>query len=41
LKKAGLDLANAFDWDGSRPPYPGLSTFQEEDAAIFFGAMRD
>ena len=32
-----MDLANAFDWDGSRPPYPGLLAFQEEDAAIFFG----
>ena len=34
---AGLDPADAFDWDGSRPPYPGLLAFQEEDAAIFFG----
>ena len=34
---SGLDPADAFDWDGSRPPYPGLLAFQEEDAAIFFG----
>jgi len=33
----GLDPADAFDWDGSRSPYPGLLAFQEEDAAIFFG----
>lgn len=34
---AGLDPADAFDWDGSRPPYPGLLAFQESDAAVFFG----
>ena len=34
---SGLDPADAFDWDGSRPAYPGLLAFQEEDAAIFFG----
>jgi hypothetical protein len=37
LKLAGLDPAKTFDWDGSRPPYPGLLAFQEDDAAIFFG----
>jgi hypothetical protein len=26
-----------FHWDPSRPPYPGLLAFQEQDAAIFFG----
>jgi AAA ATPase domain len=34
---AGIDPNDAFDWDGRRPPYPGLLAFQEEDAAIFFG----
>ena len=34
---AGLDPADVFDWDGSRPPYPGLLAFQEQDAAVFFG----
>ena len=34
---AGLDPADSFDWDGTRPPYPGLMAFQEEDAAVFFG----
>lgn len=24
-------------WDSTRPPYPGLLSFQEEDAPIFFG----
>ncbi len=37
LLAAGLDPADAFDWDGKRPPYPGLLAFQEEDAAVFFG----
>lgn len=37
LKAAGLDPADSFGWDGTRPPYPGLLAFQEEDAAIFFG----
>lgn len=37
LKTAGLDPASVFDWDGRRPPYPGLMAFQEKDAAIFFG----
>lgn len=33
----GIDPAKTFPWDGTRPPYPGLLAFQEEDAAIFFG----
>ncbi len=37
LEIAGLDPKNIFDWDGDRPPYPGLLAFQAEDAAIFFG----
>jgi WD40 repeat protein len=37
LKAAGLDPTDSFDWDGSRPPYPGLLAFDEPDAAIFFG----
>jgi len=37
LEEAGLDPADMFDWDGSRPPYPGLLAFQESDVAIFFG----
>jgi hypothetical protein len=37
LKMAGLDPASAFDWDGKRPPYPGLMAFDEKDAAVFFG----
>jgi WD40 repeat protein len=37
LKKVGLDPMELFDWDGSRPPYPGLLAFQEQDAAVYFG----
>jgi WD40 repeat protein len=35
LKASGLDPA--LEWDHTRPPYPGLASFQEEDAAIYFG----
>lgn len=37
LAAAGLDPASLFDWDGSRPPYPGLLAFQKADAAVYFG----
>ena len=37
LRQAGIDPRDSFNWDGTRPPYPGLMSFQEEDAAIFFG----
>ncbi len=37
LAAAGLDPGNLFDWDGRRPPYPGLLSFQREDAALYFG----
>jgi hypothetical protein len=37
LKEAGLDPANVFDWDGERPPFPGLEAFDEKDAVFFFG----
>jgi hypothetical protein len=37
LKASGLDPTDSFDWDGSRPPYPGLLAFDEPDAAVFFG----
>ena len=41
LSLAGIDATNPFDWDGSRPPYPGLLTFQESDAAVFFGRDKE
>ena len=41
---AGIDPAEIFHPDPARGPYPGLATFEAEDAAIFFGregAVRD
>ena len=37
LLERGLDPQDVFDWAPKRPPYPGLSAFQEADAAVFFG----
>jgi WD40 repeat protein len=37
LRRAGFHAADAFDWDVTRPPYPGLEAFAVEDAAVFFG----
>ncbi len=41
LLAAGMDPKDLFDWDGRRPPYPGLMAFQEQDAAIFFGRDKE
>jgi formylglycine-generating enzyme required for sulfatase activity len=41
LLAAGLDPKDLFIWDNGRPPYPGLSAFQEQDAAIFFGRDKE
>ena len=41
LLAAGLDPKGMLDWDGMRPPYPGLPAFQEQDAAIFFGRDKE
>ncbi|CAG0978003.1 phosphoinositide-3-kinase, regulatory subunit 4 [Geobacteraceae bacterium] len=41
LKEVGIEPGEAFEWDPSRPPYPGLLAFEENDAAIFFGRDRD
>jgi len=37
LKQQGLDPADVFDPDPTRPPYPGFPAFEEADAALFFG----
>jgi hypothetical protein len=37
LRTAGLDPGDAFAWDPRRSPYPGLASFQSQDAAVFFG----
>ena len=41
LIRAGLDPNDIFDWDSTRSPYPGLLTFQEQDAAILFGREKE
>ncbi|MDX6704792.1 MAG: hypothetical protein QOI48_638 [Solirubrobacteraceae bacterium] len=37
LTAAELDPERTFDWDPARSPFPGLESFQERDAAVFFG----
>jgi WD40 repeat protein len=41
LVRIALDAQGGFEWDASRPPFPGLLSFQEEDAAIYFGRDDD
>lgn len=41
LLKAGLDPADFFKWDETRPPYPGLVPFAAEDAAVYCGRDDD
>ncbi|HYP04493.1 MAG TPA: ATP-binding protein, partial [Cyanobium sp.] len=37
LSEIALTAQGGFPWNGTRPPYPGLLTFEEEDAPIYFG----
>jgi WD40 repeat protein len=37
LREAGLDPADDFAVDRTRPPYPGFNYFEEKDAGIYFG----
>lgn len=37
LERIGVSEEVGFFWDGTRPPYPGIFAFEEDDAAIFFG----
>jgi len=41
LAALALTSQGGFPWDCSRPPYPGLPAFEEEDAAIYFGRHDD
>ena len=41
IKEIALDTQKGFKWDAHRSPYPGLVSFEEEDAAIFFGKEED
>jgi WD40 repeat protein len=41
LHQAGLRPADAFVWDPTRSPFPGLESFDRQDAAVFFGRERE
>jgi WD40 repeat protein/energy-coupling factor transporter ATP-binding protein EcfA2 len=41
LRRSGLDPADDFVWNPQRDPYPGLTSFAREDAAVFFGRERE
>jgi WD40 repeat protein len=41
LTEVVLNARGGFDWDPTRPPYPGLLAFAEADAAIYFGRDDD
>jgi tetratricopeptide (TPR) repeat protein len=41
LTRVALDAQGGFDWKVGRAPYPGLWSFEAEDAAIFFGRDDD
>jgi WD40 repeat protein len=37
LRAADLDPERTFTWDPQRSPFPGLGSFEERDAGVFFG----
>lgn len=37
LREIANEIARGYKWDGKRPPWPGIVSFDERDAAIFFG----
>ena len=41
LNELVLNSRGGFDWDQSRPPYPGLLALDQADAAIYFGRDND
>ena len=41
LSEIALDAQGQFEWNNSRPPYPGLLSFEEADAAVYFGRDDD
>jgi WD40 repeat protein len=41
LTRIALDAQGGFPWIPGRPPYPGLLSFDAEDAAVFFGRDDD
>ena len=41
LNEIVLNSRGGFDWDPTRPPYPGLLALDQPDAAIYFGRDND
>ena len=41
LNEIVLNSRGGFDWDQTRPPYPGLLALDQPDAAIYFGRDND
>jgi hypothetical protein len=41
LTEVMVNARGGFEWDHTRPPYPGLLAFGEADAAIYFGRDDD
>lgn len=41
LRQAGLDPNDSFDWDVTRPPYPGFDFFGVKDAWVYFGRDKE
>jgi hypothetical protein len=41
LVRIALDAQGGFEWKSTRPPFPGLLAFEEEDAAVYFGRDDD
>jgi WD40 repeat protein len=41
LRVAGVEAVHSFAWDSTRSPYPGLATFEPQDAAVFFGREQE
>jgi hypothetical protein len=37
LKEVADEIARGHSWDATRPPWPGILSFEREDAAVFFG----
>jgi tetratricopeptide (TPR) repeat protein len=41
IREVVAELAHGFTWDQTRCPYPGIYSFDQQDAAIFFGRDRE
>jgi WD40 repeat protein len=41
LVRIALDAQGGFEWNASRPPFPGMFAFEEDYAAVYFGRDDD